>query len=61
MGNWFIYMDAQDAQDFFRKRPASNAANPQIRIAAKDVHRYSCLFVFIRGSSLKEIGSFTLV
>ena len=30
-GQWFIDMDAQD---FFRKRPASNAANPQIRIGA---------------------------
>ena len=33
-GQWFIHIDAQDAQDFFRKRPASNAANPQIRIGA---------------------------
>ena len=33
-GQWLIDMDAQDAQDFLRKRPASNAANPQIRIGA---------------------------
>ena len=29
---FLIHIDAQDAQDFFRKRPASNAANPQVRI-----------------------------
>ena len=33
-GKFLIHIDAQDAQDFFRKRPASNAANPPIRIGA---------------------------
>ncbi len=30
MGSWFIHMDAQDAQDFFRRRLACSPGHPQI-------------------------------
>ena len=42
------------------RRPRSRGASFRDGVAAKDLHRYSCLFVFIRGSSSKQIGSFTL-
>ena len=40
--------------------PALPGASSRDVVAAKEVHRSSCLFVFIRGSSLLTIGCFTL-
>ncbi len=42
------------------ERPRSRGASSLDVVAPKEVHRYSCLFVFIRGSSLKTIASFFL-
>ncbi len=51
--------DGRGCASVVRARRSRSRPSSRDGVAAKQVHRYSCPFVFIRGSSLLTIGCFT--